>query len=41
VAQYADAAFDCVPAQVNLDVVIAAPCVHIPVKDLYLSSVSL
>lgn len=33
VAQYADAAFDRVPDQVNLDVLIAAPRVHIPVKE--------
>eukprot|EP00438_Fugacium_kawagutii_P015193 Skav227618 [mRNA] locus=scaffold1141:649989:652677:- [translate_table: standard] len=34
VAQYADAAFDRVPDQVNLDIFIAAPRVQIPVKDL-------
>ena len=33
VAQYADAAFDRAPDMVNLDVVLAAPKVHIPVKD--------
>ena len=32
-AQYADAAFDRVPDQVNFDIVIAAPRVNIPVKD--------
>lgn len=34
VAQYADAAFDRAPDQVNLDVMLAAPRIHIPVKDL-------
>ncbi|CAK9113469.1 Vacuolar protein sorting-associated protein 13a [Durusdinium trenchii] len=33
VAQYADAAFDRAPDQVNLDVMLAAPRIHIPVKD--------
>ena len=32
VAQYTDAAFDRVPDQVNLDVVIAAPRLQIPVQ---------
>mmetsp|Transcript_27081 Transcript_27081/g.64442 ORF Transcript_27081/g.64442 Transcript_27081/m.64442 type:complete len:758 (-) Transcript_27081:8-2281(-) len=34
VAQYADAAYDRVPDQVHFDIIIAAPRVHVPVKDL-------